>query len=90
MRAAGVIWVAFFVPVVVWNVFRIKDPAKTRRWMNRYWYRFPSGSLLPPRLDPSVVEQSRERVMERTEAVGWLVAVALLLYFTRAIWAGHL
>jgi len=88
-RAAGFIWAAFFVPAVVWNVFRIIAPAKTRRWMNRYWHRFPPGSTLPPRLDPAVVEQSRaQRMWERTEAVGWLVAIALLQYFTRAIWGG--
>ena len=82
-RVAPIIWAAVFIPAAVWNVFRIIDPVTTRRWVNRYWFRFPCGSLLPPRLDPAVVEQSRaQRTWERVEAVVWLIAIALLLYFT--------
>jgi hypothetical protein len=69
----------FFLPIIAYNMARIIDPARTRRWEARYWHRFPAGTEIPESLDSELLVASKSRrIKERINAVIMLAFLALL------------
>jgi len=63
-----------------WNIPRLIDPIRTRRWAARYWP-LGRGTSTRARPDRATVEQSPARsIWERTNALVWLFMIALFLW----------
>jgi len=75
-------WLLFAVfvgPIALYNIARIIDPVRIRRWEALRWWRFPRNALLPEHLDFDQLASSRaRRVRDRIDAIVMLALLVLI------------
>jgi hypothetical protein len=80
VNGGWVLAVLFIGPILIYNIARIIDPVRVRRWEVSRWWRFRPGTRIPDHMDPDLLAKSRElRIRDRLNAIVIVVFLALLL-----------
>jgi len=74
-----ILLVLFIAPIIIYNIARIIDPVRVRRWEASRWWHFRPGTKVPEDLDGDLLATSRyRRIRDRINAIIVLTFIVFL------------